>query len=205
MAQLKETMVNGDLSVSGDIIIKEINDGIYGIHPDTAQLSSMVHMNPYGNTVIGYDGYINSNGSSFVCGKDVEHHVASAGNIHYRPYYRVGDSINVHVRTSGYVTEMGTKVFFTIPLAKPIIGEPIVDIRSTNGFILRQDGKYTHGCDGSTTPATYVHPINYSIDNNFNCGIIVTATFEDTTNVINNDSIGIYLDATIKLLDPNEM
>lgn len=123
----------------------------------------------------------------------------------YRPYYKAGDTIPVNVRTSGYVTQLGTNVFFTIPLTKPIIGEPIVDIRSDKGFILRQDGKYTHGCDGATTPATYVHPIKYSVDSNFNSGIVVMAEFDDTTNVINNDSIGIYLDANITLLNPDEL
>ena len=197
--------VGNNVEVGGDIVIKNINDGLYCIHPETNEVSSMVHMNPYGNTVIGYDGYVNRNGNSILYGKDVEHYIASAGNAYYRPYYRVGDTIDVHVRTSGYVTNMGTSVFFTIPLTKPIIGEPMLDIRSDKGFILRQGGKYTHGCDGSTTPATYVHPINYSIDNNFNTGIIVTANFEDITNVVNNDSIGIYLDAKIVLFDPNEI
>ena len=191
--------VTGDLKVSGNVIIENINEALYGVHPDTRKWYSMVHMNPYGNTVVGYGGYENGDSNTFVCGKDIEHYIASA-NVNYRPYYKAGDTINVHVRTSGYVTQMGTNVFFTIPLTKPIIGNPTISISSEKGFILRQGGKYTHGSDGSTTPeATYVKPTTYIIDSNLNSGIIVTAEFEDTTNVINNDSIGIYLDAKIKL------
>lgn len=204
MARLRDSIIEGNLEVTNNVIIKEANKALYCIHPETGEQSAMVHMNPYGNTVIGYDGFVNRNGNSFICGEDVEHHIASAGDIHYRPYYRAGDTIDVNVRTSGYVTNSGTSVFFTIPLTKPIIGKPMIDIRSNNGFVLRQGGKYTHGCDGSTTPATYVHPINYSVDNNFNCGLIVTANFDNATNVINNDSIGIYLDAKIVLFNPDE-
>lgn len=197
---------SGTMTFDGNIVIKNANNGLYSVHPDTEELSSMVHMNPLGSVVIGYDGYVNKNGNSYICGKDVEHHIASANNAHYRPYYRAGDVIDIHVRTSGYVTNMGKNVFFTIPLTKPIIGEPMLDITSEEGFILRQGGQYTHGCDGSTIPkATYVQPTSYSIDNNFNSGIIVTANFEDTTNVVNNDSIGIYADLKITLLDQNEI
>ena len=124
----------------------------------------------------------------------------------FRPYYKIGDTIDVRVRTSGYITNMGENVFFTIPLTKPIIGNPILDIRSEKGFVLRQGGKYIYGCDGATTPATYVHPISYSVDNNFNSGIIVTATFDNRLNdAINNDVVGIYTDFKITLLDPNSV
>lgn len=193
-----ELKVNSNMSVNGNIVINDVNNGLYCLHPETQEPSCMVHMNPYGNTVIGYDGYINANGNSFICGNDVEHHIGSAG-IHYRPYYREGDTIDIHVRTAGYVTNMNKSVVFTIPLTKPIIGRPYIDIISEKGFILRQDAGYTHGSDGSTIPATYVHPINYSVDNNFNSGLIVTANFENGINSRNNDTIGIYLDCQIKL------
>lgn len=197
MAQLKDTTIDGNLDVVGNVIIKETNKGLYCVHPETGEQSAMVHMNPYGNTVIGYDGYANQNGSSFVCGKDVEHHVASA-DTHYRPYYRAGDVIDFNVRTSGYVTNSGKSVFFTIPITKPVIGSPRAVASSDKGFILRQNG-YTHGCDGATTPATYVKPTSYHIDSNFNSGFIITAIFDTTTNVENNSPIGVYWDGTITL------
>lgn len=197
---------DGNINIySGDVTISGVNNGVYCIHPDTEIPSSMVHMNPNGATVIGHGGYENENGDSFICGNDLEHHIASA-KVRYRPYYRVGDVIDIHVRTSGYTTNLGHEVSFTIPLTKPIIGEPILEITSEKGFILRQDGKYTHGSYSSASEAsTYVQPYKYIVDNNFNTGIIVSAMFEDITNVINNDSIGIYFDGQIILIDQNEV
>lgn len=197
MAQLRESTIDGNLDITGNIVVKETNKGLYCIHPETGEQYAMVHMNPYGNTVIGYDGYANQNANSFVCGNDIENHVASA-DTHYRPYYRAGDVINFNVRTSGYVTNSGKSVFFTIPITKPVIGAPNAAASSEKGFILRQNG-YTHGCDGATTPATYVKPSSYHIDSNFNSGFIITAIFDATTNVENNSPIGIYWDGTITL------
>lgn len=197
MAQLKDSIIDGNLDVVGNVIIKESNKGLYCINPETGEEYAMVHMNPSGNTVIGYDGYAKQNANSFVCGNDVEHHVASA-NTHYRPYYRAGDTINFNVRTAGYVTAMGKNVIFTIPITKPVIGSPTATASSNNGFILRQNG-YTHGSEGSTTPATYVKPTSYHIDTNYNSGFIVTAVFDNATNVSNNSPIGVYWDGTITL------
>lgn len=194
----------GDIKASNNIIIKNINNGLYCIHPDTNEQSSMVHMNPYGNTVIGYDGYVNQNGNSFVCGKDVEHHISSANDTHYRPYYRAGDVINFNVRTSGYVTNMGGDVYFTIPITKPVIGNPSAMAESEKGFILRQRGSYTHGCKGDVTPAIYAKPRSYNIDPNYNGGFVITASFEDLTGSYNNDTIGIYWDGKITLYYPEQ-
>lgn len=196
--------VVGDLRADNNIIINNINNGLYGTHPDTNEPSSMVHMNPYGNTVIGYDGYVNQNGNSFICGKDVEHHVSSANDTHYRPYYRAGDVINFNVRTSGYVTNMGGDVYFTIPITKPVIGNPSAMAESEKGFILRQRGTYTHGCKGDVTPAIYAKPRSYTVDKNYNGGFVITASFEDLTGSYNNETIGIYWDGKITLYYPDE-
>lgn len=198
MAQLKDSVINGNLDVMGNVIIKETNKGLYCIHPETGEQYAMVHMNPHGNTVIGYDGYAKQNANSFLCGNDVEYHVASA-DTHYRPYYRAGDVIDFNVRTSGYITNLGKNLFFTIPITKPVIGSPTVTVSSEKGFILRQDGKYTHGCDGAATPALYVHPASYHVDSNFNSGFVVTAIFNNAENAINNSPIGIYWDGKITL------
>lgn len=196
--------VVGDINASNNIIIKNINNGLYCIHPDTDEPSSMVHMNPNGNTVIGYDGYVNRNGNSLLYGEDVEHYIASAGNVYYRPYYRAGDVISFNVRTSGYVTNMGADVYFTIPITKPVIGNPSAMAESEKGFILRQRGAYTHGCKGDVTPAIYAKPISYSVDSNYNGGFVITASFEDLTGSFNNDTIGIYWDGKITLYYPEQ-
>lgn len=197
MAQLKDSIIDGNLEVVGDVVVKDVNKGLCCINPETGEQSVMVHMNPYGNTVIGYGGYAEQNADSYVCGNDVEHHVASA-DTHYRPYYRAGDVINFNIKTAGYVTSSGQNVYFTVPITKPVIGSPTVTVSSNNGFILRQNG-YTHGCNGAASPAVYVKPTSYYVESNFNSGFIITAVFDVTTNVENNSPIGIHWSGTITL------
>ena len=177
MAQLRDSIVDGNLDVTGDIVLRTNKNGVKTIHPETGDVSSLIHMSANGNTIVGYDGYINQNGDSHLCGNDIKHYVGSA-DIDYRPYYRAGDSIGFAVRTSGFVTNSGTQVVFTVPLTKPIIGAPSASVSKSNGFVLRQNG-YTHGSSASVA----AHPTSFQIDSNYNSGFIVTATFDVTTNV----------------------
>ena len=195
MAQLRDSVIDGSLEVTGDIILKTNNNGVHSIHPETGEVTSMIHMSNYGNTVVGYDGYVNENGNSHIYGNDISHYVASAGKVEYRPYYRAGDVIDFTVRAAGYVTNSGKNVVFTIPITKPVIGAPTATATSGSGFVLRQNNAYTHGSAAST----FVKPISYTVDSNYNSGFIVTAVFDVTTNVINNNPIGIYWDGTITL------
>lgn len=198
MAQLKDSTVDGNLNVTGDIVFKSNDKGIYSIHPETGEASNILHMSEFGNAIIGYDGYVNQNGNSHIYGNDVVHYIASAGNSNFRPYYRAGDVIdftgNSAVRTAGYVTNSGKNIVFTIPVMKPVIGSPSITVESGDGFVLRQNNSYTHGSAAST----FVKPTSYSTILN-NSGFIVTAVFDVTTNVINNNAIGIYWDGTITL------
>ncbi len=195
MAQLKDSTIDGNLGITGDIILKANDKGVQSVHPETGEASDMLHMSVYGNTVIGYDGYINANGNSHIYGNDVVNYVASAGNVNYRPYYRAGDVIDFTVRAAGYVTNSGRNVVFTIPITKPVIGAPSAIATSGSGFVLRQNSKYTHGSAAST----FVKPTSYTVDSNYNSGFIVTAYFDVATDVTNNDPIGIYWDGTITL------
>ena len=198
MAQLKDSTIDGNLEVTGDIILKTNNNSINGIHPNTNEAQRMVGINEYGDTIIGYDGYKNQNGNTHLYGNDVVNYVASAGNINFRPYYRAGDVIdftgNASIRTAGYVTNAGKNVVFTIPVPKPVIGSPSIIATSGQGFVLRQSGNYTHGSAAST----FVKPTSYSVILN-NSGFVVTAVFDVTTNVVNNDATGIYWDGIITL------
>ena len=197
MAQLRDSVVDGNLEVTGNIVLKTTNNSVQGIHPKTGEISRMVHMNNYGNLIIGYDGYVNKNGNSHIYGNDIAHYIASA-DTNYRPYYRAGDIINFTenraIRTTGYVTNSGKNVVFTIPVAKPVIGSPSVIAESGKGFVFRQGGNYTHGSAAST----FVKPVSYSVILN-DSGFVVTAVFDVTTNVVNNDTTGIYWDGTITL------
>lgn len=195
MAQLKDSTIDGNLDITGNVILKANEFGVKGIHPNTSETADLLSMSSYGNTVLGYSGYENQNGNSHIYGNDIVHYIASAGNSHYYPYYRAGDTINFKVRASGYVTNSGKNVVFTIPITKPVIGAPSAIATSSNGFVLRQNNGYTHGSASST----YVKPVSYSVESNYNSGFIVTAVFDVTTNVVNNSPIGIYWDGTITL------
>ena len=197
MAQLKDSTIDGNLEITGDVILKTNRKSIRGVHPETGDTVSMLSMNSYGNTLLGYGGYYNKNGGTIIYGNDIAHYVASA-DADFRPYYRAGDVINftgnAAVRTSGYVTNSGKNVVFTIPVSKPVIGSPSITAASGQGFVLRQDGNYTHGSAAST----FVKPTSYSVVLN-SSGFVVTAVFDVTTNVVNNDATGIYWDGTITL------
>lgn len=197
MAQLRDSTIDGNLEITGDIILKVNDNGVQGIHPETGEAVRMIHTSVHGNTVIGYDNYVNKNGNTHIYGNDVAHYVASA-NANFRPYYRAGDVIsftgNSSVRTAGYVTNAGKNVVFTIPIPKPIIGSPTATITGGQGLVLRQGGNYTHGSGASA----FVKPTSYSVILN-NSGFVITAVFDVTTNVVNNDATGVYWDGIITL------
>lgn len=113
----------------------------------------------------------------------------------YRPYYRKGDSSTICWRGAGYVTNSGKDIYFTIPLAYPIIGNPTVTVSSASsgGLVLRENNYYTHG-----SSSVYVNPSSYTAVKDIDDGAIrVTAKMSNTTNVTNNSPIGI--DAYIKI------
>lgn len=197
MAQLRDSTIDGNLEITGNVILRARDKGIQGVHPETGEATSMIYTSIYGNTVVGYSGYINKNGDSHIYGNDVVHYIASA-DANYRPYYRAGDVIDFtgseSVRTAGYITNAGRNVVFTVCLPKPVIGSPTVAITGGQGFVLRQGGNYTHGSGAST----FVKPTSYSIIQN-NSGFVITAVFDVTTNVVNNDATGIYWDGIITL------
>lgn len=199
MAQLRDSTIDGNLEVTGDIILKTTDKCISGIHPETGEVSSILHMSVHGNTVLGYDGYTGQNGNSHIYGNDIACYVASA-DANFRPYYRAGDVLkfntsSTHIRTSGYITNAMKNVVFTIPLAKPIIGSPTAQVSESEGLVLRQNNNYTHGSSSSV----YAKPTGYNVIVNPDVGLVVTAYFDVTTNAINNNPIGVYFSGTITL------
>lgn len=199
MAQLRDSTIDGNLDVTGSILLKTNDKGVQGIHPETGETNRLVYMSQYGNTVIGYDGFMNENGNSNIYGNDITLHIASAGKVNYCPYYKAGDVLDFTgdshaVRTSGYVTNAGKNIVFTIPVSKPVIGSPSITVSNGKGFVIRQDGNYTHGSSASE----FVKPTSYSVVLN-PTGFVVTAIFDVTTNVVNNDATGIYWDGKITL------
>lgn len=162
---------------------------IYGTDTDGNPIQALTPNNSNGNLVLGYGGYDAKKGLTNIYGYDTLFYVSNIAEPgSYRPYRRRGDSFNVTVKTAGYVTNSGTDVSFYLPVSMPIVGSPIITVTSVDGFVLRQGGEYTHGSASST----YVKPTEYSVLHSYITGLFITAKFSNTTNVINNDSIGIY-------------
>ena len=180
------------------------NSKIYGVSPNRVKKAVFIPQNQYGNTIIGYDNYTNGSGNTNIYGQDISIASSEAGNVSYRPYYRgnglesSGDTITMKIRTAGFVTSSGQSIQFTVPLAKPIIGNPTVTATSVDGFQLRCNGLYTHGSSASA----YAKPDSYSVvTTNGGNNVVITASFSTTTNIINNtvtvgarnnSAIGIY-------------
>lgn len=202
MAQLKDSIIDGKLEVVENIVLKTNNNALQGVRYDNGELSNLIQISNNGDTLVGYDGFANQNGNSHICGEDIKHFVASAGNVAYYPYYKVGDTIDIIVKTSGFVTASGTAVAFTIPLTKPVIGNPTAEVASTTTFVLRQNGEYTHGSDGGVNPVVNAKVKSYSIESNYNSGIVVTAVFDSSSgagSVENNSHIGVTWSGKIVL------
>lgn len=140
-----------------------------------------------GNTVINYGGYLNKCGNTNIYGTDILLYSANAGDSGYRPYFRAGDVITANlIHTAGFVSTKGTTVYFSIPLTRYVLGDPTITFTSTSGFIIRQNGKYTHGSDAGK----YVKPKSVEVALN-SFGIRVNAVFSNTTNAVNNAPCGI--------------
>lgn len=173
---------------------------ILGTKPDGTQVQVITPINSGGNTVIGYGNYGAKSGNTNLYGYDINFGVSnipSPGS--YRPYRRAGDSVTVSLRTAGYLTNSGKDVTFVVPLAYPILGSPTATAVSGNGFILRQDGAYTHG----SASGTYTQPNSYTCVVSQGIGVYVTASFSEekaAINTVNNAPIGIYWNGTITFL-----
>lgn len=176
-----------------DIVIDN-NHSIMGYNSNGVAYNAFQAKNSSDNTVIGYGNYDNRLGNTNIYGVDINFGIASIDTPgSYRPYRRKGDTMTLTLRTSGYVTNGGKDVSFWIPMAEPIIGSPSVTIASGSGFVLRQGNSYTHGSSAEVN----VNPTSYEATATAYNGIYVKAVFSNTTNVTNNDAIGIYWNGTI--------
>lgn len=192
MAQLKDTTIDGVLETTNHIFLP--NASALKSHNASGEERSLIHYNASNNTVVGYGGYNAGEGRTYIYGNDVYIASKKAGESQYKAYYSAGDSITMTLYTAGFVTSGGASVRFLVPLSKPIIGNPTVTITSGSGLTLRQGTKYTHGSNSTTS----VKPSKYETigDTDWN-GIAIVATMSDTTNVTNNDTLGVYWNGTI--------
>lgn len=191
--ELMEFLNANGYHFGGDIILNN-DDALMGYDTNGVAYNAFQPKNYSNNTIIGYGNYDHKSGNTNLYGNDINFGVANIATPGtYRPYRRAGDTITLTLRASGYVTNGGKDVSFWIPFAEPIIGSPAATVASGNGFIFRQGTKYTHGSDADT----YVHPVSYEATATAYNGVYVKAVFSNTTNVTNNDAIGIYWNGTI--------
>jgi uncharacterized repeat protein (TIGR02543 family) len=168
--------------------------GIWAYRPDGSYSGVQFQpVNEGGNTTLGYGNYYSKIGNTNVYGHDIAFGVSNlATPLSFRPYWRKGDYINIHCSVAGWVTSSGADVYFTLPLQRPVIGSPTITATSLSGVTIRQNNKYLYGSSASVyaKPASYTCKINGDV-------ITVMMHFNNTTNVLNNDALGIVWDGRI--------
>ena len=171
------------------------NQVLYGTKPDGSIAEAMNPQDNNGNTSIGYGNYAAKSGNTKIYGHDVYIGQSNASSTSvYRPYIRQGDSIGFHLATAGYITNGGKNLTFTIPVSRPMIGSPTATAASVKGFTVRQNNSYLFGSSASK----YVKPTSYSVTwSSWTGSLLITAVFDNTTNVTNNSPCGIVWDGTI--------
>lgn len=175
---------NRDIGLAGNIWTTN-QSKIYSTNVDGKQKVVMVLCDSDNDLSIGYGSWINKDGDTYLRGRDVYLGASStASYTTYRPYYRRGDSIDVRMVTAGYVTSGTKEFYFTIPLGKPVVGNPSVSVSSINGLIIRQNSKYIIKSD-------WVQPDRYSAYIRNNNAVSVIAFWNNTTNAENNSPVGI--------------
>lgn len=164
-----------------------IGAAIYGMDADGNTYEALYPRNSYGNTVIGYGNYDAKSGDTNIYGKCVNIGVSETPKpTAFKPYLCKSNQQGFDIATAGYVTNNGTNICFFVPCSRYVAGNPTPSAWSANGFIIRQNGKYTHGSSAST----YVKPSSYSVSLTPG-GFNITAVMSSTTNAINNAPCGI--------------
>lgn len=182
---------NKDIGVTGNLWFSQDGGAFFVTTSDGKQLNLLDLYNVNKDTVLGWGQYVNKSGGTLICGHDIAFNVSSgASDASYHPYYRRGHSIDVRMGTAGYVTSGTKEFYFTIPLGKPVIGNPNVSVSSINGLIIRQNSKYIIKAD-------WVQPDRYSAAVRDNNAIWVIAFWNNATNAANNSPVGI--DANIRI------
>lgn len=200
---------NNNVYVRGGELMLANNMNINGANT-SGTYRQLIGYNSNNNTVIGHGGYSAGVGQTNLYGNKISFGVKTAGAT-YKPYFEAGDSINGEWYGAGFVSSSSGKVYFTIPLSKPVIGDPTVTVSSVDGLQLRQpdvtvktnssgyvtsatpSGQYVFGSGSST----YAKPSSYTgvvaLEGNY---IRITATMSNTTSV-NNAPVGVS--ASIKI------
>ena len=106
-------------------------------------------------------------------------------------FYKPGDRINVHMHTCGVLTAETKKVYFTIPIARPM--QNITQCIQNLTFQVRQNGKYLMG-----TADTWVAANNFTFDLTDGNSLIGVIHFDAApSGALNNDAVTVSAHGTI--------
>lgn len=196
---------NMNLIAGNDMAIEcedwKINiDGNLFAKASNGSFLELIGLSSDNNTAIGHGGYTSALGKTNIYGNKIQHIVnTTSGSTSYKPYYEAGDSFETEWYGAGFISSSSKIVYFSIPLAKPVIGNKTPTVIVTNGtnsggLQVRQNNNYVFGSTSSakTSPASYSAKVVG--DGNF---VQIEATMSNTTNAINNDVCGI--NASIKI------
>lgn len=186
--------VFGDIMMENSGIIIDSTHNLYGRDFNGELVEAICPYSSYGNLSIGHGLYTRGEGSTNLYGNTINFGIKTAG-VSYKPYHEAGDSFSGDWYGSGYITSEGKRVYFSIPVSKPIIGSPTVSVSSVDGLMIRiSAGGYGFG----STNSTYAKPSSYSAavgpGGNY---IRVVAVYTNTTNITNNTPCGVA--ASIKI------
>lgn len=190
---------DGNTAVYGNKVVLKANEGItadheiHSDHDDTA--FNQVHPTTGVSVGFGVGSGGNNHGvysktmGGWLLSGNGENIALWSPNGAYKPYFTAGDTVNIAMRTAGFCTSSKSQIQFCVPLGKPIYGISSVTVKSQTdgGLKLRQGGSYTHGSGAST----YAKPASYSAAYNPHGYVNVYATYNATTNAVNNEAIGV--------------
>jgi uncharacterized repeat protein (TIGR02543 family) len=155
-------------------------------------LIRMLYTNANNNCILGYGGYSLGYGTTNIYGNRVNFGVRAGGiggaEVSFKPYYEKGDVLaGVTWSGAGYVSSSTKNIYFSIHLAKPVIGSPTVTVESEDGIKTRQEEHYTHGSESEK----YALPASYEAKVIAGNHIQITAVMNSTANGYNNSPVGI--------------
>lgn len=182
--------IDGKATIGGHVFLNNSKD-IFCQLSDGTNIDVM-HMSTTDHLVIGGGLRTNTEASFSNIYLDTQGDIIfrigdSTESTNLRVYREYGDSITISgIALTGYISNSSKSAYFTIPVDRPTIDSSCAV--TVEGVTLRQGGKYLYGSSASkdvvpSSISAYVRGGN----------IYVAMTFSNTTNVINNETVGIYL------------
>lgn len=155
-----------------------------------------------GLTSVTANSFLLGNGASNMVEKtssEVMELIANNTSGTYCPYYKAGDSFNGYWYGAGFITSAKKKVEFSIPLAKPILGNPEVNVACS--LKIRQNGVYCYGSEAKQDALPDDYELSIGLGgNSINCICIFDTSLIDVSAVKNNACCGIAAYVNVRFL-----